>query len=267
MLAANPDLSRPDSPYRDIVESFMYKLLQDPDPIVRQPAMLAFETNSFYSPSPRIIKKIQEKSKGHAMEGEESKSANTILASYSAGEYNPPDAGAQTANPLEPLTGGAATGTSRTSPSYPSPVPVGANSPDASLDQTSYATDYLDRAQDRHGQQLDELDYQSQELYDQQERMREEHDRRLRELEYSRRDQDHRLDYLDNQVDDYGDNYNYPAAGGQLNLVSTRNQVQPQYSPLPPSSTVSMGPRYQQQQRPYYPPPPQTPPPRYATTG
>ncbi len=97
ILEANPDLSHPESPYRPIVEAFMTKILKDPNPVVRQPALLAFEMNYFYSPSPAIIGKLEDLAKGSGLHHLEPQIVKGILASINAGKMEPPG----------PYTGGA----------------------------------------------------------------------------------------------------------------------------------------------------------------
>ncbi len=90
IMEANPDLSRSTSPYRNIVNAFMVKILRDPNAVVRQPGMLAFEMGYFYTPTAEVIQKLKDLTRGSGLHHLEPQTAKSILAGIASGKYEPP---------------------------------------------------------------------------------------------------------------------------------------------------------------------------------
>ncbi len=90
ILESNPDLSRPNSPYRGIINAFMVKVLRDPSAVVRQPAFLTFEMGYFYSPSPEVINELEKLTRGSGLHYLEPQTAKGILSKIRSGQFEPP---------------------------------------------------------------------------------------------------------------------------------------------------------------------------------
>ena len=79
ILEADPALGR-DPQYKPYVDAFMVKILRDPSSIVRQPAIMAIETESYTTPSPEVIQELQAlQESGEGLLGLESQSIDDAL--------------------------------------------------------------------------------------------------------------------------------------------------------------------------------------------
>jgi len=81
ILELKPDLADLESPYRPLVEAFMVKILRDPDSVVRQPGLLAFETGLFHYPNQKLMGIMKELAAGEGLNGLEPDIVKNILAS------------------------------------------------------------------------------------------------------------------------------------------------------------------------------------------
>ncbi len=81
ILELKPDLADLDSPYRSLVEAFMTKILRDPNDVVRQPALLAFETGLFHYPNAKMVGIMKELADGEGLHHIEPDIVENILAS------------------------------------------------------------------------------------------------------------------------------------------------------------------------------------------
>lgn len=83
ILEQKPDLADKESPYRPLVDAFITKILRDPNDVVRQPGLLAFETGLYHYPNPKISGLLNELAEGEGLHGIESDVVEDIIADES----------------------------------------------------------------------------------------------------------------------------------------------------------------------------------------